>query len=129
MIAKAVRKAAKAAGKESADKALRAVKTSDANKPKAGDRPGGGANVNLSSELDRLTRMIKLQREGRADRFNINISGTAQPGQPGILGSSGTSAARHTGDASCTPITSATISGSGGTQSLVAASKTVAGGQ
>lgn len=51
------------------------------------DLEGGGANVNLSSELDRLTRMIKLQREGRADRFNINISGSAQAGQPGILGS------------------------------------------
>jgi hypothetical protein len=51
------------------------------------DLEGGGVNVNLSSELDRLTRMIKLQREGRADRFNINISGSSKPGEPGILGS------------------------------------------
>jgi hypothetical protein len=51
------------------------------------DLEGGGANERFSSELDRLTRMIKLQREGRADRFNINISGSSKPGEPGILGS------------------------------------------
>ena len=65
MIAKAVRKAAKAAGKESADKALRAVKTSDANKPKAGDRPGGGANVNLNKPVRiSLARMIRAIGNG-----------------------------------------------------------------
>ncbi len=51
------------------------------------DLEGGGANERLSTELDRLTRMIKNQREGRADRFNINISGSSKPGEPGILGS------------------------------------------
>ena len=51
------------------------------------DLEGGHVNPNLSSELDRLTRMIKTQREGRADRFNINISGSRQPGEPGIIGS------------------------------------------
>ncbi len=61
MIAKAVRKAAKAAANESAEQALRDVKKSAANAPKVSDRPGGGgANVNLDKPVRiSLSKMIR----------------------------------------------------------------------
>ena len=59
MIAKAVRKAAKAAGKESADQALRNVKKSAANAVDPGKRPGG-SSVNLGKPVRiSLSKMIR----------------------------------------------------------------------
>jgi hypothetical protein len=51
------------------------------------DLEGGHVNPNLSGELDRLTRMLKNQREGRADRFSLHVTGSNKPGEPGIIGS------------------------------------------
>ena len=51
------------------------------------DIEGGFPDPNLSTELDRLTRMIKLQREGSADKFSLSINASRQPGESGIIGS------------------------------------------
>ena len=50
------------------------------------DLDGGFPDPNLSNELDRLTRMIKLQREGTADKFSLSINASRQPGESGVLG-------------------------------------------
>jgi hypothetical protein len=51
------------------------------------DLDGGFPDPNLSTELDRLTRMIKLQREGTSDKFSLSINASRAPGEAGILGS------------------------------------------
>lgn len=65
MIDKAVRKAAKKAGKAGADSALRSVKKSAANKPLRSTAGGGAPNVNLNRpgkvSLARMIRAIGLQ--------------------------------------------------------------------
>jgi hypothetical protein len=49
------------------------------------DIEGGFPDPNLSTELDRLTRMIKVQREGSAEKFNLSINASRPSGTPGIL--------------------------------------------
>lgn len=49
------------------------------------DIEGGFPDPNLSNEIDRLTRMIKAQRDGTAEKFNLNISATNRPGELGAL--------------------------------------------
>lgn len=49
------------------------------------DIEGGFPDPNLSTELDRLTRMIKVQREGSAEKFNLHINASRPAGTPGIL--------------------------------------------
>jgi hypothetical protein len=50
----------------------------------AEDLEGGFPDPNLSTEIDRLTKMIKLQREGQAEKFNLSIS-AQRPSQAGML--------------------------------------------
>lgn len=50
------------------------------------DLEGGHANPNLSTEMDRLTRMIKAQREGSADKFSLTVNATRRPSDAGIIG-------------------------------------------
>lgn len=49
------------------------------------DLEGGFADPNLSTEIDRLTRMIKMQREGTAEKFNLSISAQNMPGEPSLM--------------------------------------------
>jgi hypothetical protein len=50
------------------------------------DLEGGYPDPNLSSEIDRLTRMIKAQREGSMDKFSLHISGSQQAsGEAGAI--------------------------------------------
>ena len=49
------------------------------------DLEGGHANPNLSNEVDRLTRMIKAQREGSADKFSLSIN-ASRPAGESVLG-------------------------------------------
>lgn len=49
------------------------------------EKEGGYPDPNLSSEIDRLTRMIKAQREGEAEKFNLSITATNKPGELGAL--------------------------------------------
>jgi hypothetical protein len=46
---------------------------------------GGYADANLSTEMDRLMRFIKMKREGTAEKFSINISSSRQPGEASPL--------------------------------------------
>lgn len=48
------------------------------------DLEGGFPDPNLSSEIDRLTRMIKMQREGTAEKFNLSMT-MNRPGELGAL--------------------------------------------
>ena len=52
----------------------------------AEDLEGGYADPNLSGEIDRLTRMIKAQREGAADKFSLRIEASNRPGEVSMLG-------------------------------------------
>lgn len=51
----------------------------------AEDQSGGYADPNLSAEMDRLARMIKMQREGTAEKFNLSVSASVPEGAPSIL--------------------------------------------
>lgn len=52
----------------------------------AEDLEGGYADPNLSGEMDRLTRMIKAQREGQAEKFSLRIEASNKPGEVSMLG-------------------------------------------
>lgn len=49
------------------------------------DLEGGFPDPNLSNEIDRLTRMIKAQRDGTAEKRSLYISETNRPGELGAL--------------------------------------------
>jgi hypothetical protein len=49
------------------------------------DLEGGFPDPNLSNEIDRLTRMIKSQRDGTAEKFSLNINATNRSGELGAL--------------------------------------------
>lgn len=51
------------------------------------DLEGGFPDPNLSGEMDRLARMIKLHRDGSAEKFNLSISANRPSGEAGLIGS------------------------------------------
>lgn len=55
----------------------------------AEDLEGGFPDSNLSNEMDRLTKMIRNQREGNLAKFNLNISASQPIEGGGILSSLG----------------------------------------
>jgi hypothetical protein len=49
------------------------------------DKEGGYADPNLSNEMDRLSRMIKNQRDGMAEKRTLFMQETNRPGELGLL--------------------------------------------
>lgn len=51
----------------------------------AEDIEGGYVDPNLSNEEDRLMRFIKMKREGKVEKFSMNVNVTRQPGETSPL--------------------------------------------